>query len=366
MSELFMGILTDKDIKALNEQGFNIYNKTRVDRYIMRYYLSNQNNDKIYYHCFEPSSYGIELLSNQTNERINTMTNLTALEKLKALGTKKIDNNTIENRKGIIQQSTDLTIQKFSAIDNMVKKFESIEKQLSMQSEKINQVYIDLASIVKGINEYGKLQTENNSLLINIASQLSKISTIKTVKIEKKNDKVEPARENINIETNDIDIEKLYQSTMKNFLNRKIYGSKKLDKVIEFTNMINNINMNDLDNSLSEFWASEKSEGRYIYGAPLKGDFILALKKAYSEVSSNKTITNETIGNKGKVYSKRYFITLYKPLTENDIDSIIEVVKTNGLNDTIQKMIYDILEENVSDEIQEFNQFINWLKGFIK
>ena len=380
------------DLQELSQ--YSLINQTRIDKQSIRFYRQLNDHHIIYYDIINHSDYyqnqlnneGIkkmnlnEFLNKKQSAKTNQFPELTKTAKptienqLEALKRKSVDEK-LNVKKGIAKKETELTIEKFNQIENIMKSLNGFHHVIGIQSGKIDNIEKDVLNFSKVIKSMQDIQIENNQLLISIAKGLNQVNSIQTVKIQDNRKGKEVKKENVNIELNEnaSDIENLYQCFMNHF-NSKFCKSKKLDKLLDFQELINAIdfeNPDTINESLRKQWTMKRENENKFYFAPklLKNAIDAMIKtinqcQGLSDSQINQDIGISKVNSevKGKsYYAKKYGLKL------TDIDSYIKVIQENELNQELIDLIDDSIDELTSnDEIIDNDEILEYLVAYKK
>lgn len=312
-----------------------------------------------------------ELKTNQT-ERKREMTTL--MEKYNELnnGSNKTVVNPlqarIEAKKGIAQETVDLSIQKFVMVETLQKSINALQSVITSQGNHISSIDKDMISVCNAIKALQTVQAENNALLINIAKKINGIVSAQTVTVKKADssnpEKTITANTHTTVITadNDYDYEALFQSFMKNF-NSPFCKTKAMtpSSLIEFQGLINGIDFTSADTiseSVSAYWTQQRTERNfYMWGAPQQKQAIAALI-----AMANSPVNNSKVN--APVKDKAYWLNHYA-IDSATLDEFIDMGKSIPIKEEEVKLIKKHLATVANRHAtHETDGFINWLKAF--
>lgn len=380
---IYKGFLNDIDLKAIYNQ-YQIYGETRIDSAYVRYYAESKQGQKIHFNYFNPTEFWIEKNKQEGIKEMNKLQMALMAKKqginsnnsIKKEGTEnmnKININPIEKmQQGKISQGMDLTLQKFSEVNDLKKQIDCCNNLIEKQSDKIETIAKDNVDIIKAIKKIYDLMAENNSLLINIATNNQKQASVKhdIIKIGTpipQKQLLQVGQIIKPIEKTDFEIDNEIMKVYRDLLAyTSFFGTQDPDHYEKFVWFIERFNfetVESLESSISEIFGKWKVEHKgegYPYAPKHQTLFIKSFVKVAKE---NGLIENETI-EKNDNNQSEYWVKVYG-INEELINECIEFLRTNGTTPADRQICYDHIKMHTSKSLNDFGKFYDYLKSMI-
>jgi len=274
-------------------------------------------------------------------------------------------------KKGIIESQSELTINKFAAVEDMKKSLIAIDAKIAIYDAKVSTIEKDQVEIKSYLKQLNKVVSENNVLLVQLNKRLNEIQSIKQETIIKRNEKKAPdtvpaetVSKSIEVIPNDQSelINKLYKLFMDNFKS-KFMGTKKLAHINTFDEMVQSIDLTTpetINSTIRQHWTNKRSQGVFIWAAGAQKKAIAAFINALNQLQGKApdTVAPETVKD------KKYYIEKLG-IDADTMALIIETIKDHGAvdADTISA-IRDYCKE-AFPAFNEVKSFWQWVAGFI-
>lgn len=286
-------------------------------------------------------------LAEKLNSKLNGQT---LVEKMKA-------------KKGIIDESVSLSIEKFARIERMEKTIEQLKGAIESNNAMSTNALDSIGEIYGMIETMTKVMHENNALLVNIASYLhkkQKESDIVPPVINKKAAVSNAISETVNAANNGIDYIKLYNAFLTTF-GQKFMGSKKADHLNAFKSLIDAIDFasaDTIDTSVRSHWSTlRENENTFLWAAK-------SMKKAIAALIAIANINATPTKGNGVVKDANYWLNHYG-IDRPVLQEFIDFAKSSAIGQDEEALIKEhIAEVATKHHTHETVGFIDWLKRF--